>query len=361
MALIEPNVHPVFVHFAVGLLFTASIILLAAALAPAQAGWRGSLRTAGDWMLFLGLAALAGAAAAGFQAFYSVAHDGPSHEAMITHRNWALATAGVFLIAGLWRWAGRKSAPSVPFALVLLVAAGLLTVTAWWGGRLVFHHGLGVASLPQASGEGHDHDHGGHDHGTAAAEDAHDDGEHDHGTSAGAEAPEASEQPAAEPQPPAAPETPEAVADAFHEALATGDEAAVRRLLDPGVMVFEGGRTEASLSDYAAHHMGADMKFMDSVEESVKISRNAGMAGDTAWVATERALTGRFEGKDMTLRSQETLGLRRGEQGWRVVHVHWSSGPMQKPEAEPEAQPETGGDEDGHGHDDGHDHSGHDH
>ena len=46
------------------------------------------------------------------------------------------------------------------FAGLLLVAALALSVTAWWGGRLVYHHGLGVAGLPQVTGEGHDHHHG---------------------------------------------------------------------------------------------------------------------------------------------------------------------------------------------------------
>lgn len=358
MALIEPNVHPIFVHFAVGLLFTAAILLAVTAFAPAQAGWRDSLGRAGDWMLLLGLAALAGAAAAGFQAFYSVAHDGPSHEAMITHRNWALATAAVFLIAGIWRWTGRSGAPSIPSALALLVAAGLLTVTAWWGGRLVFHHGLGVAGLPQATGEGHDHDHGGQEHATAddghEAADSGDHAAHDNGASPGAK------EVVREAPPAVGNDSPEAVADAFHDALVAGDEAAVRRLLAPDVLILESGGAERSLEEYAAHHMAADMAFMAAVEAR-RLSRASGTLGDTAWVATERAVTGRYKGKDLALKSQETLVLHRGEDGeWRIVHVHWSSGPLPETQPQPEPKAEAGGDG---GHDDGHehDHSDHDH
>ena len=68
--------------------------------------------------------------AAGFQAYYSVAHDGPSHEAMTTHRNWAVPSGLALLALAAWRWIRRTSAPGALFALASIVVAGLLTVTA---------------------------------------------------------------------------------------------------------------------------------------------------------------------------------------------------------------------------------------
>jgi uncharacterized membrane protein len=158
---IEPNLHPIFVHFVVGLLITA-VVAQAASLAPVRPSWRLSLQTAADWMLFLGLAAAVAAVAAGFQAYGSVVHDGPAHESMKVHRNWALVTAGVFILLGVWRAWQIPRPVSKPLAFVLIIAAGLLTTTAWWGGRLVFHHGLGVESLPNAT-EGGGHHHGADD------------------------------------------------------------------------------------------------------------------------------------------------------------------------------------------------------
>lgn len=163
-SLIEPNVHPILVHFVVGLLISATGVLVLAAVIPPGSGMKPSLITAGDWMLSLGLVSLVLAIAAGFQAYFTVAHDTPSHEAMTTHRNWALATAAAFLVIGAWRLPSRGRSPSVLFAIGLIVAAGLLTTTAWWGGRLVFHHGLGVMSLPQTESEEPDYQNGGHDH-----------------------------------------------------------------------------------------------------------------------------------------------------------------------------------------------------
>ncbi len=161
--LIEPNIHPIFVHFAVALLFSASTATIVASLgSPAR--WSGSLQTAADWMLLLGWLAAAGAVMAGFDAYHEVVQDAASHAATHVHRNWALATFTVFTLLSAWRLFRRKSGPSLVFALCLLAAAGPLTVTAWWGGRLVFHYGLGVQSLPDPSGEPGGHFHGGDDH-----------------------------------------------------------------------------------------------------------------------------------------------------------------------------------------------------
>lgn len=159
--LIEPNIHPVLVHFAFALIVTAAAAYL---LAFAFSRSRDTLRVAADWMLGFGALAIVATVAAGFQAYYSVAHDTPSHEAMTTHRNWAVPTAVFVLVLALWRWRVRAKPASVLFSALVAVAAVLMTTTAWWGGRLVYGYGLGVASLPQTTGEGHDHA-GGHAHG----------------------------------------------------------------------------------------------------------------------------------------------------------------------------------------------------
>lgn len=46
------------------------------------------------------------------------------------------------------------------FTTLLLTPVILLGITGWKGGHLVYQYGIGVASLPQVSGDGHDHDHG---------------------------------------------------------------------------------------------------------------------------------------------------------------------------------------------------------
>ena len=83
---IEPNTHPVLVHFTYALGTSAALAYVAGLLVPAGR-WRDSLRPAADWMLALAALAVLATIAAGFQAYYSVAHDAPSHQAMTTHRH----------------------------------------------------------------------------------------------------------------------------------------------------------------------------------------------------------------------------------------------------------------------------------
>lgn len=85
--LIEPNLHPMIVHFTLAFLITGPILLLIFSFTGKDISWRENIRIAGDWMFALGLVSAIAALAAGFQAYYSVNHDGPSHVAMTDHRN----------------------------------------------------------------------------------------------------------------------------------------------------------------------------------------------------------------------------------------------------------------------------------
>lgn len=324
--LIEPNIHPVFVHFAYALMTAGAAALLIVALAPASPR-RESLKIAGDWMIAFGALAILATVAAGFQAYYSVAHDGPSHEVMTTHRNWAVPTAIVLLGLSFWRWRRRKDHPSAVFALAFLAAAMSLSVTAWWGGRLVYGHGIGVASLPAA--EGADHDHGG---GDVEGRDSdpmttdHDDA-HDHDGDQHMDEAAAPDESALAPLDAGYPETPEAVVEAFAAALRAGDEDAVRQLLNPDAIIAESGGAERSLDEYAGHHLPADMAFTAAVETTLK-DRHV-IAGETmATVISESQIHGAYKGKTIHSRMMETMVLRREGERWRIAHIHWSSAPI---------------------------------
>ncbi len=334
--LIEPNIHPVLVHFAYALTVTGAISMLIVSFAPAG-GWRDTLKVAADWMLGLGAAAIILTIAAGFQAYYSVNHDGPSHAAMTVHRNWAVPTGAVILVLAIWRWTKRDDRPSILFSLFLLLAAISLSVTAWRGGNLVYGHGLGVSRMPMVTGEGHDHEHapgqghgdesegekheGGHDHeGT-------DDHEHD-GDAAALQTDESSAATSV-----AAfdadnyPSTPEAVVNAYAAALRAKDEAAVRALLSPNVIIAEGGGAERSLNEYARHHMPADMAFTAAVDFTLK-KRDVIDGDDLATVISESQIHGSYKGETIHSRMMETMVLGRENDRWRIIHIHWSSAPI---------------------------------
>lgn len=124
------------------------------------------MRMFARWSLWIGALMTVFTVAAGIYAYYTVAHDGPSHEWMTIHRNVALATFVVFAVLAIWSIVnvkGQKDEGKGFISILTLAFIGLLA-TSWLGGELVYRHGLGVMSLPEVSGEGHDHAHGDDDH-----------------------------------------------------------------------------------------------------------------------------------------------------------------------------------------------------
>ena len=148
---IIPNWHPVFVHFTVALLSVAVGMTLLARLVR-DSRLRQQWIVVARWNLWIGTAAAVATAFSGWLAFNSVAHDGPSHLAMLEHRNWALVTLAWFLALMAWSlWSLRRDTRAGKlFIILMLIGGGLLAATAWHGAELVFRHGLGVMSLPQA-------------------------------------------------------------------------------------------------------------------------------------------------------------------------------------------------------------------
>lgn len=338
--MIEPNIHPVFVHFSYALSITAFIAYALAAFPPSTK-WRETLRPAADWMLAFAALAIIATIAAGFQAYYSVAHDGPSHAAMTTHRNFAVPSGMAILLLALWRWRARAKTPSAMFVAIFAAAALSLSVTAWWGGKIVYGYGLGVKALPQSTGEGHDHEHGaGEEHApdatddtSAATDDGHDHEHPDEATDAAAETMTAMDHDAMPgmsenaPSSGAYPETSVAVIDAFSAALRAGDAAMVERLLLPEVFIAESGGAERSYTEYAGHHLPADMAFTKAVSFTLK-DRKVIEAADMATIVSTSQVHGEFDGKKIHSASMETAVLKREGGQWRIAHIHWSSAPI---------------------------------
>ena len=171
---IIPNWHPVFVHFAIGLLTISTVFHVIAAIKGKSTNYY-QFENVANWNLWVGALLAVVTVITGWLAYNSVDHDTPSHLAMTDHRNWAMVTAGIFVAIAIWSYMRAKKSLPIGWgiAIVMLVAAGLLTATGWKGGELVYRHGLGVMSLPSKS----EHDHAAHDHGTEAQ-----DGGHSHDT-----------------------------------------------------------------------------------------------------------------------------------------------------------------------------------
>jgi len=115
--------------------------------------------------------------------------------------------------------------------------------------------------------------------------------------------------------------------EAFHQALAATDREAVLELLAEDAVIFESGGAEMSPDEYAHHHLEADMAFSGATEREI-VDRRVNETGDAAWVLTRTEVRGSFRGRDIASRGTETMVLARGEDGWRIAHIHWSSGPI---------------------------------
>lgn len=311
---IVPNWHPIFVHFTVALISASLIFLIFARLAAAD-GLRAELAAAGRWSVRLAALMTLVTVAAGFWAYFTVTHDDPAHLAMDEHRNWAIATA--LLIVGLGIWSALKAEKAAetsnPFLAGLAAAFILVSVTAYEGAELVYGHGIGVQSLPEASGEGHDHgdEAEGHSHGDEAAE---------------AAAPVAPTEGALHEEGQAGPaEGPLGAVRGFHAALEAGDPAGVAAYLADDVLIYESGGAERSLAEYESHHLGADMNFAAVTETEVLATRLIPHGETAATVVSETRTTGQFAGQEIDSRGTETMTLEQREGSWVITHIHWSS------------------------------------
>jgi uncharacterized membrane protein len=149
--------HPMFVNFGVTLVvLTGALQLLLWCLPWARR--RTELVGGQKWLVGLGAAAILATAYTGFMAYDTVPHDEAAHAVMDVHRNWAIATTLVYLLGTVLFFAPQRLARHAA-GVMFVIALGLVAVTANYGGKLVFEHGLGVQSLPEANSEHHDHDH----------------------------------------------------------------------------------------------------------------------------------------------------------------------------------------------------------
>lgn len=123
---------------------------------------------------------------------------------------------------------------------------------------------------------------------------------------------------------PAAASAAVAVAERFGTALSSGDLATVGSLLAPDVLILESGGAERSREEYLGHHAISDAAFLKGAHRQL-LRQRARTAGEFAWVGTESELHAQKDGKPVTVQSTETMVLKQTADGWRIVHIHWSS------------------------------------
>ena len=114
------------------------------------------------------------------------------------------------------------------------------------------------------------------------------------------------------------------VARSFREALARGDSVAVLALLHDDAVIFETGRGETK-EEYRSGHLRSDIAYASTVKSEL-VHDAVLLSGDVAIYTREFRSRGRFRDRDVDSVGAETLVLVRTEQGWKIRHIHWSSG-----------------------------------
>jgi hypothetical protein len=114
------------------------------------------------------------------------------------------------------------------------------------------------------------------------------------------------------------------VVDRFSKALSAGDLTQAGAQLDPQAIILESGGAEHSAAEYLGGHAKGDADFLKDAHQVLN-RRTARAVGDIAWIASESELHVQKDRKPSTIASTETMVLRSGKDGWKIVHIHWSS------------------------------------
>lgn len=117
---------------------------------------------------------------------------------------------------------------------------------------------------------------------------------------------------------------PAKVVSQFHKALGAKNQEVARGLLDDNVLIYEGGRAERSASEYAQHHMMADMAFLSSVDVQT-LEHQVKVYGDLAVSSARTKTKGTYKGKKINSNGMETIVLRKIKGDWKIINIHWSN------------------------------------
>jgi uncharacterized membrane protein len=145
------------VHFPIVFIFVLAAFDLIATLRGARVTGRtaaGNVSTALAVMAalfavaayYFGGAALDHAEAAGFSSEVAEIHEGLGETVAIALSAWAIIRAFLW-----WRDTRIEGPVSVAFPLAAIAGAGLVAVTAYYGGQLVFDLGVNVVKVASAS------------------------------------------------------------------------------------------------------------------------------------------------------------------------------------------------------------------
>jgi uncharacterized membrane protein len=142
-----PNLHPILVHFTIGLFVISIVFDILSHFTN-----RRTLEHAGWWNLVFAAAFSVITVASGLSAEDGVPHAGGAHDLLELHETLGLITMGIILLLAIWRGLTRGELPRKFRSIYLAMGiAGLSTITTggFFGGELVYRFGIGVAPVTE--------------------------------------------------------------------------------------------------------------------------------------------------------------------------------------------------------------------
>ena len=135
------NIHPLVIHFPIGLLMGAVLFYFAAWVLRKE-----EIAKTGFWVLLLGTLSLAVAVGTGLYAEQGVmVHLSVREKLLLPHKQWMIATSVICFITAVWAVIARPFPKKgrIVFLAFLLMMAGTMTLGADYGGRLVYDYNAG--------------------------------------------------------------------------------------------------------------------------------------------------------------------------------------------------------------------------
>lgn len=106
-------------------------------------------------------------------------------------------------------------------------------------------------------------------------------------------------------------------------AIINNDSEQAGKILHDDVTILEGGGMETK-SQYLSHHFNSDGKFLSAINRK-EVSQDIKIEGNVAWVTSKTKMTGTYSGRDIDMNSLELAVLKKENNTWKVVALHWSS------------------------------------
>ncbi len=152
----ETLLHPVINHFTIALI-TISVLLDIIGLISKKESFHKAA-----WYNFI-VGAIAGlfTVITGLIAEVSVAHGEAAHEIMETHETLGFIILGLVLILLIWRIITRGNFPvkgSAIYIVIAILTVGTIFVNGFYGGEMVFKHGVAVQTQQVSTEETQQHE-----------------------------------------------------------------------------------------------------------------------------------------------------------------------------------------------------------